>query len=47
MNLKSKSLDLKEKQLKLCLPCFRNFRCDCGNSKFKNLECKLFPVSKH
>ncbi|XP_054987538.1 putative E3 ubiquitin-protein ligase UBR7 [Sorex araneus] len=21
----------------------RNFRCDCGNSKFKNLECKLFP----
>lgn len=22
----------------------RNFRCDCGNSKFKNLECKLFPV---
>nr|XP_060484616.1 putative E3 ubiquitin-protein ligase UBR7 [Panthera onca] len=24
----------------------RNFRCDCGNSKFKNLECKLFPVSE-
>nr|XP_034344637.1 putative E3 ubiquitin-protein ligase UBR7 isoform X2 [Arvicanthis niloticus] len=22
----------------------RNFRCDCGNSKFKNLECKLFPI---
>lgn len=21
----------------------RNFRCDCGNSKFKQLECKLFP----
>ncbi|XP_072479481.1 putative E3 ubiquitin-protein ligase UBR7 isoform X2 [Notamacropus eugenii] len=21
----------------------RNFRCDCGNSKFKNLECKLLP----
>ncbi|KAM4014188.1 putative E3 ubiquitin-protein ligase UBR7 [Anomaloglossus baeobatrachus] len=21
----------------------RNFRCDCGNSKFKHLECKLFP----
>ncbi|XP_017584419.1 PREDICTED: putative E3 ubiquitin-protein ligase UBR7 [Corvus brachyrhynchos] len=21
----------------------RNFRCDCGNSKFKNLQCKLFP----
>nr|KAF6387761.1 hypothetical protein mMyoMyo1_008199 [Myotis myotis] len=21
----------------------RNFHCDCGNSKFKNLECKLFP----
>lgn len=21
----------------------RNFRCDCGNSKFKNMECKLFP----
>ncbi|XP_004698827.1 putative E3 ubiquitin-protein ligase UBR7 [Echinops telfairi] len=21
----------------------RNFRCDCGNSKFKTLECKLFP----
>lgn len=21
----------------------RNFRCDCGNSKFKNLDCKLFP----
>ncbi|XP_066468296.1 putative E3 ubiquitin-protein ligase UBR7 [Tiliqua scincoides] len=20
----------------------RNFRCDCGNSKFKNLQCKLF-----
>ncbi|XP_042800084.1 putative E3 ubiquitin-protein ligase UBR7 isoform X2 [Panthera tigris] len=24
-------------------PTRRNFRCDCGNSKFKNLECKLFP----
>lgn len=24
---------------------FRNFRCDCGNSKFKNLQCKLLPVS--
>lgn len=23
----------------------RNFRCDCGNSKFKNLQCKLLPVS--
>ncbi|XP_073205611.1 putative E3 ubiquitin-protein ligase UBR7 isoform X2 [Lepidochelys kempii] len=22
----------------------RNFRCDCGNSKFKNLQCKLFPI---
>ncbi|XP_068942131.1 putative E3 ubiquitin-protein ligase UBR7 isoform X2 [Petaurus breviceps papuanus] len=22
----------------------RNFRCDCGNSKFKNLECKLLPI---
>nr|KAF6387763.1 hypothetical protein mMyoMyo1_008199 [Myotis myotis] len=22
----------------------RNFHCDCGNSKFKNLECKLFPI---
>ncbi|KFQ44956.1 Putative E3 ubiquitin-protein ligase UBR7, partial [Nestor notabilis] len=21
----------------------RNFRCDCGNSKFKNLQCKLLP----
>ncbi|XP_014999801.1 putative E3 ubiquitin-protein ligase UBR7 isoform X2 [Macaca nemestrina] len=21
----------------------RNFRCDCGNSKFKTLECKLLP----
>ncbi|NWS72535.1 MLO2 protein, partial [Crotophaga sulcirostris] len=21
----------------------RNFRCDCGNGKFKNLQCKLFP----
>ncbi|KAM4664270.1 putative E3 ubiquitin-protein ligase UBR7 [Discoglossus pictus] len=21
----------------------RNFRCDCGNGKFKQLECKLFP----
>uniref|UniRef100_A0A8D0G7E4 Putative E3 ubiquitin-protein ligase UBR7 n=1 Tax=Sphenodon punctatus TaxID=8508 RepID=A0A8D0G7E4_SPHPU len=21
----------------------RNFHCDCGNSKFKNLQCKLFP----
>lgn len=21
----------------------RNFCCDCGNSKFKNLQCKLFP----
>uniref|UniRef100_A0A667XQX3 Putative E3 ubiquitin-protein ligase UBR7 n=1 Tax=Myripristis murdjan TaxID=586833 RepID=A0A667XQX3_9TELE len=21
----------------------RNFRCDCGNSKFTNLQCKLFP----
>ncbi|XP_063803645.1 putative E3 ubiquitin-protein ligase UBR7 [Pseudophryne corroboree] len=21
----------------------RNFRCDCGNDKFKNLKCKLFP----
>uniref|UniRef100_A0A8C5MJG4 Putative E3 ubiquitin-protein ligase UBR7 n=1 Tax=Leptobrachium leishanense TaxID=445787 RepID=A0A8C5MJG4_9ANUR len=21
----------------------RNFRCDCGNSKLKQLECKLFP----
>ncbi|KAM9294321.1 putative E3 ubiquitin-protein ligase UBR7 [Gastrophryne carolinensis] len=21
----------------------RNFRCDCGNAKFKQLECKLFP----
>ncbi|XP_072842698.2 putative E3 ubiquitin-protein ligase UBR7 [Pogona vitticeps] len=21
----------------------RNFRCDCGNSKFKNLRCKLLP----
>ncbi|XP_029453700.1 putative E3 ubiquitin-protein ligase UBR7 [Rhinatrema bivittatum] len=21
----------------------RNFRCDCGNSKFKNVECKFFP----
>lgn len=24
----------------------RNFRCDCGNSKFKNLQCKLLPVSR-
>ncbi|XP_018414011.1 PREDICTED: putative E3 ubiquitin-protein ligase UBR7 [Nanorana parkeri] len=21
----------------------RNFRCDCGNAKFKQLECKLYP----
>ncbi|XP_053553505.1 putative E3 ubiquitin-protein ligase UBR7 [Bombina bombina] len=21
----------------------RNFRCDCGNGKFKQMECKLFP----
>lgn len=21
----------------------RNFRCDCGNSRFSNLSCKLFP----
>ncbi|XP_018621579.1 putative E3 ubiquitin-protein ligase UBR7 [Scleropages formosus] len=21
----------------------RNFRCDCGNSKFKDFECKLYP----
>uniref|UniRef100_G1PYC7 Putative E3 ubiquitin-protein ligase UBR7 n=1 Tax=Myotis lucifugus TaxID=59463 RepID=G1PYC7_MYOLU len=28
-----------------CTPIYtkRNFHCDCGNSKFKNLECKLFP----
>ena len=25
--------------------CFRNMRCDCGNSKFPNLTCKLCPVS--
>ena len=23
---------------------YRNFRCDCGNSKFGDKECKLFPV---
>lgn len=35
--------------LNICSSSFlnRNFRCDCGNSKFKNLECKLFPVSIH
>lgn len=25
---------------------FRNFRCDCGNSKFGGKKCKLYPVSK-
>lgn len=25
----------------------RNFRCDCGNSKFKQLECKLFPEKEN
>lgn len=25
---------------------FRNFRCDCGNSKFGGKRCKLYPVSK-
>lgn len=24
----------------------RNFRCDCGNSKFGGKKCKLYPVSK-
>lgn len=25
----------------------RNFRCDCGNRKFTELQCKLFAVSSH
>ncbi|KAM3918827.1 putative E3 ubiquitin-protein ligase UBR7 [Leptodactylus fuscus] len=25
----------------------RNFRCDCGNSKFKQMECKLFPEKEN
>lgn len=25
----------------------RNFRCDCGNSKFKQLECKLCPEKEN
>ena len=24
---------------------FRNFRCDCGNKKFGDVKCKLYPVS--
>nr|XP_009918198.1 PREDICTED: putative E3 ubiquitin-protein ligase UBR7 [Haliaeetus albicilla] len=29
----------------ICRECYvrGNFRCDCGNSKFKNLQCKLLP----
>lgn len=33
------------KSLKCYVSLSRNFRCDCGNSKFKNLQCKLLPVS--
>ncbi|KAG8561834.1 hypothetical protein GDO81_015496 [Engystomops pustulosus] len=25
----------------------RNFRCDCGNGKFKQMECKLFPEKEN
>jgi hypothetical protein len=25
---------------------FRNFRCDCGNSRFTNNKCNLEPVSR-
>ncbi|OCT68260.1 ubiquitin protein ligase E3 component n-recognin 7 L homeolog isoform X1 [Xenopus laevis] len=25
----------------------RNFQCDCGNAKFKQLECKLFPEKEN
>lgn len=25
--------------------CCRNFRCDCGNGKFGEFKCQLFPVS--
>jgi hypothetical protein len=25
---------------------FRNFRCDCGNSRFANNKCNLEPVSR-
>ncbi|KAG9481817.1 hypothetical protein GDO78_010833 [Eleutherodactylus coqui] len=25
----------------------RNFRCDCGNAKFKQMECKLFPEKEN
>ncbi|XP_069807434.1 putative E3 ubiquitin-protein ligase UBR7 [Dendropsophus ebraccatus] len=25
----------------------RNFRCDCGNSRFKQMECKLFPEKEN
>ncbi|XP_009474186.1 PREDICTED: putative E3 ubiquitin-protein ligase UBR7 [Nipponia nippon] len=31
------------KNLKCYVFLRRNFRCDCGNSKFKNLQCKLLP----
>lgn len=25
--------------------CCRNFRCDCGNGRFKGFQCQLIPVS--
>ncbi|KAK1875512.1 putative E3 ubiquitin-protein ligase UBR7 [Dissostichus eleginoides] len=29
----------------VCLACsYKSFRCDCGNRKFMELQCKLFPV---
>ncbi|KAK1875101.1 putative E3 ubiquitin-protein ligase UBR7, partial [Dissostichus eleginoides] len=28
----------------VCLACsYKSFRCDCGNRKFMELQCKLFP----
>lgn len=36
--------DMKSLQLHQLF--FRNFRCDCGNSKFGGKKCKLYPVSK-
>lgn len=41
----TKKSDALIKNLKCSVSLSRNFRCDCGNSKFKNLQCKLLPVS--